>query len=507
MSLKPVLTSLRTLSSLALFLAVPLKAEVKLPSLLADHMVIQRGLPVHVWGTADAGEKVTVVFRGTQVSGTADKLGRWSVYLSPCEAGGPFQMAVMGGDPKTAITLNDVLVGDVWLASGQSNMERPMYLTANAESEIAAAKYPQIRNIKVEHGTSDFPQADAKTRTWAEYTPELTRHASAVAYYFAREIQQKTGVPIGIVESHWGGTAAEAWTSLHTLSSDAALMPVFASRSNAADKEAEVRMLIAQETRAFEAASARAKAEGKPEPPPSPWHPDFANWAPASLYNAMIAPLTNLPIKGVIWYQGESNTGLDRGPLYSRLFPAMIKDWRRAWGIGDFPFLYVQIANWGADNMECWPHVREAQRQTLSTARTAMAVTIDIGETADIHPKNKLDVGKRLALAARAVAYGEAIEYSGPLFRQVTNQEGSLRVWFDHASGLMAKKGEPRSFEVAGSDRIFRPAKARIEGETVVVSSPEVTEPRFVRYGWAANPDCNLYNKEGLPASPFLSAE
>lgn len=507
MNTKQVWTLTRALPVLALCMTASLKAEVRLSNLLADHMVLQRGMPVHAWGTADPGERVTVVFRGAQASSTADKLGRWSTYLAPGEAGGPFQMVIMGGDPKARLILNDVMVGDVWVASGQSNMERPMYLVANAEAEIAAAKYPLIRSLRVEHGTADFPQIEAKVRTWSECTPEIARHGSAVAYYFAREIQQKTGVPIGIIESHWGGTAAEAWTSLRALSADAALTPVFAIRAQAADREAEERLLIAQETQAFEAAAARAKAEGKPEPPPRPWHPDFANYAPASLFNAMIAPLTGFAIKGVIWYQGESNVGLERGPLYSRLFPTLIQDWRRAWGQGNFPFLFVQIANWGADRPEGWPEVREAQRRTLGLANTAMAVTIDIGETADIHPKNKLDVGKRLALAARATVYGEAIEYSGPLFRQVTNEEGALRVWFDHAEGLMARKGEPRAFEVAGVDHVFKPAKARIEGSTVVVSNAEVPEPRFVRYGWAADPGCNLYNKAGLPASPFLSAE
>jgi sialate O-acetylesterase len=248
-----------------------------------------------------------------------------------------------------------------------------------------------------------------------------------------------------------------------------------------------------------------AIAQGKPMPQ-FPWHPELSMWAPGLLWNGMIAPLTPFPIRGAIWYQGESNSIVERVPtLYHKLFRTMIEDWRRQWGVGDFPFLYVQIANFKSGPVENWAAIREGQLQTLELRNTAMAVTIDIGNPDDVHPTDKLDVGLRLARAARAISYGEAIEYTGPLFRQATTEGSAMRVWFDHAKGLTAKGGELTSFEVAGKDGQFSAATALLDGATVVVSSPSVAEPAFVRYGWANSPVCNLFNGEGLPASPFTS--
>ena len=310
------------------------RADVTLPALLADHMVVQRGLPVHVWGMAAPHEAVSVTFRGETKSATADDDGRWSVYLSPGEAGGPFPMTIKA---TNTITLNDILVGDVWVASGQSNMEFPMTALANAQTEIAAAQYPKIRLFMVKHKPADYPLEDVESKGWAACTPETVADSSAVAYFFARNLQQKLGVPIGLVESFWGGTAAESWTSLHSLSADASLMPVFAARAKTLDDESTTVLHQQREEREFQQALAQAKAEGKPLPWRQ-WHPDFAAWAPAALYNGMIAPLTPFAIRGVIWYQGESNSGPDRAPLYARLFQTMIRDWRNAWGEGDFPF-------------------------------------------------------------------------------------------------------------------------------------------------------------------------
>ena len=485
--------------TLSLAFASRAHAEVTLPTVLADHMVVQRGLPVHVWGMASPQEAVTVTFRGETRSATADDLGRWSVYLSPGEAGGPFPMLVKG---TNTLTLNDVLVGDVWVASGQSNMEFPMTELNNAAAEIAAAQYPKIRIFRVEHHPADYPQTSVNAKTWTACTPDTVANSSAVAYYFAREVQSKTNVPIGLIESFWGGTPAESWTSLRSLSDDAALMPVFAARSETVDKESTTRLHLQQEE---QAAIARAKAEGKAEPD-LPWHPDFAAWAPSALFNGMIAPLTPFAIRGVIWYQGEANSG-ERAPLYAHLFPTMIESWRQAWGEGDFPFLFVQIANWNTEPDGRWPEVRDAQRKTLKLRNTGMAVTIDIGDAVDIHPKNKHDVGVRLSLAARALAYGEKLEWSGPLYRQLAQEDHSLRVWFDHANGLAAKGAELTGFEVAGVDGKYSAAEAKIEGTSVVVSSATVPKPVSVRYAWAPNPTCNLVNKEGLPASPFQAPE
>jgi sialate O-acetylesterase len=507
MTLKPVrlplLQVLCTLFAVAFTLSIRSFADVTLPALLADHMVVQRGLPVHVWGMAAPHEAVSVTFRSETKSAIADDDGRWSVYLSPCEAGGPFQLSIKA---TNTVELNDILVGDVWVASGQSNMEFPMTGLVNAPAEIAAAQYPKIRLLLVKHKPADYPLENVEPKGWAACTPETVADSSAVAYFFARNLQQKLGVPIGLIESSWGGTAAESWTSLHALSADASLMPVFAARAKTLDTQATTVLHLQKEEREFQQALAQAKAEGKPLPWPQ-WHPDFAAWAPAALYNGMIAPLTPFAIRGVIWYQGEANSGPDRASLYSRLFQTMIRDWRNAWGEGDFPFLFVQIANWNTEPGELWPEVRNAQRQALALKNSGMAVTIDIGDPIDIHPKNKQDVGLRLALAARAITYGEKVEWSGPLYRQVTQEEHALRVWFDHANGLMAKGAAPTGFEVAGADGKYSAAEAKIDGTSVVVSSPTVPTPVSVRYGWAANPNCNLVNKEGLPASPFLAPE
>ncbi len=477
-------------------------ADAALPALLADHMVLQRGLPVHIWGNAEPGESVAVTFRGETKTATTDDLGRWSIYLSPGDAGGPFSLVVKA---INTITLSDVLVGDVWVASGQSNMELPLTRNENSAAEIAAAKYPRIRLFQVKKSTAEYPMEDVEAKSWAACTPETVADSSAAAYFFAREIQQRTGVPIGLIESYWGGSAAESWTSLKALAADAALMPVFAVRAKQVDNHAADLREVAKEEREYVKAAEQAKAEGKPDPGRR-WRGPF-EWSPGSLYNAMVAPLTPYAIRGVIWYQGESNGGKDRAFLYARLFQTMIRDWRRAWNEGDFPFLYVQIAPWnGAADGE-WQVVRDAQRQTLALRNTGMAVIVDVGDPDNLHPTDKQDVGARLALAARAIAYGERIEYSGPLFRQFTHEEHGLRIWFDHGNGLVAKGGELKGFEVAGSDGKYSPAEAKLDGATVLLSSPTLPDPVSVRYGWSAAPDGNLFNREGLPASPFQSGE
>ena len=440
-----------------------------------------------------------MTFRGETQSTVADELGRWSLHLRPGDAGGPFEMKVQASN---TILLKDVWAGDIWVSSGQSNMEFALKDANNGGQEVAAAKWPQIRLFHVDHAVSDYPLPDlAGKSSWAACTPESAAGFSAVAYFFGREIHQKQQVPIGLIDSSWGGTPAESWTSLGTLASDASLMPVFAQRAEMADARVATRLTIEKETRDFEEAARRAKAEGKPAPWP-PWHPDFPAWAPAALYNAMIAPLTPLPIRGVIWYQGESNSPPKKARLYARLFSALIEDWRRAWGQADLPFLFVQIANW--KSTDDWAEVREAQRQALTLRNTGMAVTIDIGDPVDIHPRNKQEVGRRLALAARSIVYGERLEYSGPTLSRLSAEGQGLRAWFEHQTGgLQAKGGRLDGFEVAGADGVFASAEARIDGASVVVSSAKVTQPVWVRYAWSSNPPCTLFNGEGLPASPF----
>ena len=488
-----------TLAVLACFLPM-VHAEVRLPSIFADHMVVQRNLPVHVWGMATANETVSVTFRAETQTTTTGPLGRWSLYLKPGKAGGPFSMEIHGAN---AVTLRDVLVGDVWVASGQSNMEFPMAEgmnrgVNNEKAEIAAANFPEIRLLTIATNSSDYPLGDAKIRQpWGACTPATVAQFSAVGYFFARDLQAHQHIPIGVIDDTWGGTIAEAWTSLDGLSANASLMPVFAWRAKLMDELQTNLLEQKKEQQEIEA----AKAAGKPIPE-FPWHPDPESWKPAGLYNAMIAPLTPFPIKGEIWYQGESNDDPEVVPIYGELFKTMIQDWRNHWGVGPFPFLFVQLTNWNPGSS--WPELREQQNQALSLKHTGMAVTIDVGDPDNIHPKDKRDVGARLALAARGIAYGEAIEYSGPMFRQVTTEDRSLRVWFNHTGGgLTSKRGTLRGFEIAGADGKYFPAQAKIDGDTVVVSSPSIANPVAVRYGWAANPDCNLYNGANLPASPF----
>jgi sialate O-acetylesterase len=309
----------------------------------------------------------------------------------------------------------------------------------------------------------------------------------------------KEKVPIGLIESNVGGTPAEAWTSMDALTSTAALMPVFTARAHMMDGLAAVELQEKQEAEAAAAAKERGET-----PAAATWRPTPPDWAPAALFNAMIAPLIPFPIRGVIWYQGESNTDVERAPIYQSLFRTMIEDWRAHWKEGDFPFLFVQIANF--QSTDAWATVREAQRRTLELTNTGMAVTIDIGEPKAIHPIDKQDVAYRLSLWARNLSYGESIEDSGPLFRQAVPEGGGMRVWFKHdGSGLTEKGGSLEGFEVAGSDGRFVPAQARIEGGSVVASSDKVPSPEAVRYGWASAPDCNLFNGAGLPASPFTS--
>ncbi len=277
-------------------------------------------------------------------------------------------------------------------------------------------------------------------------------------------------------------------------------MPVFAARAQMTNEQAGFLANKAAEER--EDAAARKAHQPLPK---HPWHPDPASWAPAWLYNGMVAPAVEYPIKGVIWYQGESNSGGLRAPMYEKVFPALIADWRAHWREGNFPFLFVQLANFQSGGTETWPMIREAQRRTLALANTGMAVTIDVGDPNNVHPADKQTVGTRLALAARALAYGEKIEYSGPLFRQATPDGESMRVWFDHADGLTANGGTLSGFEIAGDDRRFQPAAARVDGESIRVTSPQAPTPKYVRYGWANAPVLNLYNSAGLPASPFTS--
>jgi len=438
-------------------------------SIFSDHMVLQRDMKLPIWGHAAPGAKVTVEFETDLQHATADADGKWKAVIGPFDAGGPYQLKVAAGDDS--LTFDDVLVGEVWVASGQSNMEWPMTHVANAEQEIAAANWPRIRLIDVPPVAAAKPMTSFKTSGWQPATPETVRSFSAVALFFARDLQKQLDVPVGLIGCNWGGTPMEAWTSREALQSSPTFKPLVDAQDKppATPEEAEAR-----------------KQVGPHEP--------------SSLFNGMLATVIPYGIRGAIWYQGESNAG--RHFQYAELSKLMIADWRNRWGQGEFPFLLVQLAAFEPGGPS-WPFLREAQVQTLEIPNTGMAVAIDIGEKTDIHPKNKQDVGARLALAARAVAYGDSVEHSGPTLREKKVAGNALRLSFDHASGLKAKGDDLKGFEIAGADGKFVPAHAQIDGEVVVVSSNEVASPRDVRYNWAAFPEGNLYNAADLPAVPF----
>ncbi len=498
--------SLKLIAGLPLLLLpATASAEVKVPKVLSDHMVLQREAPIHIWGWADPGERVTVSLLSENQTAAADDLGKWSIYLSPQPAGGPYNITIVG---TNTITISDVLIGDVWFASGQSNMEMPLKgfpnsaVLKNGAEEIANSTQPQMRLLRVHTRTSDYPLPDLRDpdEVWTLCTPDTAADFSAVAYFFGREIQQQEKVPVGLIDDTWGGTPVRAWVSLDSLSADSSLMPVFQDWSEMADTTADRPAMLAREKREDEA----AKQAGSAAPKHS-WHPNPGSWAPAYLYNGMVAPLTEFPIKGAIWYQGESDSGLSRAPMYLRTFSTMIADWRSKWGEGNFPFFFAQISSFTSTEFEKWGIIRDAQRRTLSLTNTGMAVTLDIGQADNVHPPDKQTVGHRLALAARDIAYGEHIEDSGPLFRQAVTEGASMRVWFDHGEGLTAKGGGLIGFEVAGSDHKFVPANAKIDGGEVVVTAPEIKSPSYVRYAWANFSIANLYNSAGLPASTFSS--
>jgi sialate O-acetylesterase len=495
-------TKIRAVAFLALCgIAHVVSAEIRLPQMLSDHAVLQRNAPIHIWGWGEPGEHVTAHFHEQAVSTVTTSRGEWSLWLSPELAGGPYELTV---DGSSKVTVHDLLVGDVWFASGQSNMEIPLLgfpssaVIKNAKEEIAQANHPQIRLLHVIQKSSDVPLDDI-TGQWTQCTPETTAPFSAVAYFFGRDIQREEHVPIGLIDATWGGTPIDSWISLSTLGSNASLMPVFANRAQFAQNQVRLQEIIASEK--SEDAAALAAHQPVPE---HHWHPQEESWLPAGLYNGMIAPETSYTIKGVLWYQGETDSAPERAPLYHLLFPALIEDWRAQWKQGDFPFLFVQISSFYSPE-EIWGEVRDAQRRTLSVAGTAMAVSLDVGQKDNVHPPDKQTVAARLALAARARVYGENIEYSGPLYRQTTTEGSALRVWFDHAEGLKSKGSQVESFEIAGQDHHFVPADAKIEGDTVVVSSAAIKNPRYVRYGWDTFTTANLYNRNDLPASAFTS--
>ncbi len=546
-----------TLALLVFAWAGPSQADVRLPALFGSHMVLEQESKIPVWGWADPGEAVTVTLGGHTAKTTAAADGKWRVDLEPVATNAtPLTLTVAG---KNTLKFDDVLVGDVWVCSGQSNMEfdlggdwggkHSFGGAANAATAVPAANDPQLRLFVVQHKIALQPESDV-VGEWQVCTPDSAALFSAVGYFFGQELRRTLHRPIGLIGTYWGGMPAQAFTSLSGLQKDppfAHYVDVYQKRVAAYPKAKEdypaavaafneklkqwnetVAPVYNPILKQWQDAVAQAHATGQPEPPkpiasaPMPKAPTLPEGAPSTptvLYNGMIAPLIPYAIKGVIWYQGESNAG--NGLEYQTLFPRMITDWREKWNQGDFPFLYVQLAAYLAAQKQPseggWAYLREAQLTTLALPNTGMAVAIDIGNANDVHPKDKLDVGLRLALAAKHVAYQQDLVYSGPIYDSMKIEGNKIRVSFKHTGGGLQMSAPPwtpngvpapaptelTGFAIAGADQKWVWAQANIDGNTVVVSSDQVPAPVAVRYGWANNPPCNLYNKEGLPASPF----
>lgn len=494
--------------------------ELRLPHVFADNMVVQRDQPVRVWGRAHPGEQVVVEFKGRSVTNRADWHGRWSGAIGPFEASAEPAGLVVHSGPERC-TLTNVLVGEVWLASGQSNMRFTLSTATRANEEIAAANFPDIRLFTVESESAPEPLDDLTEKrftAWTPCQPSSVRGFSAVAYFYARELHQTLKVPVGIIMSAWGGTAAESWTPLDALQGEPVVKSYLAGLLDQGLGFATNRARYLEERAVYDEQRKAANDERRPFTQPAPNGPLAVGdhpW-PGGLWNAMINPLCGYTLRGVIWYQGEANVW--RAPAYRTVFPLLIKTWRERWGQGDFPFFWVQLANYRDPQPEptstLWAELRESQTATLALPNTGQALAIDLANAdkpSDIHPANKLDVGRRLALLARKQVYGETgLVASGPSLRSFEIRGSVVEVVFDanDPAGLMTKDGGSvvTGFAVAGEDKKWARATGTLGSDGIVrVECPSVSRPVAVRYGFEDNPPVNLYNRSGLPAVPFRS--
>jgi len=490
------LVTMLVLQALLVLFASSASSDVSLPDIFNNGMVLQRGMMVPVWGTAGPGEKVTVTINGNSKSTTTSRDGSWSVKLNNMKAGGPFELIVKEAN---TVTFSDIKIGDVWLCSGQSNMWWPMKMMKDIPADKIPVDNPDIRLYSIWSPEHDLFGAKPE---WSNCTPDNLGEFSAVAYFFGRELQHETGVTVGLIHSSMGGSVPETWMLRKTLSADSDFRPIVDYWDSITTAYPAVQKEFAEYLKGL----AAFKTQNGPEPvkPDMPFVPKPLRYYmryPQGVYDAQLKPLIPFAIKGVVWYQGESST--ERAWQYRRLFPAMIDEWRGFWGQGDFPFIFVQLQNYNSSVAVA--EIREAQFMTLAVPKTGMAVTVDIGDSTNVHANNKWDVGTRLALSALHVAYGRDIPYSGPLYSSMQRNGSSISIAFDHVEdGLVAANSEPlKGFEIAGEDRKFHNAQARIDGARVTVTSENVTDPVAVRYGWRSNPTCNLYNSAALPASPF----
>jgi sialate O-acetylesterase len=491
--------------ALGLFGAGPCRGDITLPSLISDNMVFQQQTKINVWGKADPGESVTVQLGPESSQTTAGKDGSWSVKMGGLPSGGPYDLTVFG---KNSITVRNVAIGEVWVCAGESNMEYKVMAARNGREEMADAELPMVRVFQVKHHASEKPEPDCEG-AWAVCDPDTAKDFSAVGFFFARELNRRLHVPIAVIESAWGPSPAEAWTPRATLEKNPTLHVALDRYDKAASGYPAALAAYQARLADWQSQADTAKAAGSPAPPKpvAPLAPGGPR-APSALFNGMISPLLRYPIRGVLWYQGESNTS--DPALYRTLFPAMIEAWRANWNEGDFPFFYAQLSGFLGRRPQPeesrWAELREAQSLALSTSRTGMAVTADTGDEHEMHPADKQDVAHRMALMAESEVYDRSgAAASGPVFSRMEVDDAKAVLSFTHTEGgLKAKNGQPlKGFEVAGENRLFVWADARIDGDQVIVQSKQVAIPVAVRYGWADFPDCTLFNRAGLPASPF----
>jgi sialate O-acetylesterase len=494
------------LSLLCLVTGQTLAADLKLPALFCDHMVLQREKPVAVWGWADVGEEITVEFAGQKKSVRTDGDGRWSLRLEPLSASAEGRLLIVSGKDGRKATVSDVLVGDVWLGSGQSNMAMTVNRAKDFEKEKSTANFPLLRHFKEESAGAETAQTQAKGK-WLACTPDNVGGFSATLYFFGREIHREAGVPVGLINTSVGGTPIEAWIAPEIQESKPALKAALEAQSAATpkiDKE-KADAQYAAELKKFKAAKAKAVAEGTkaPRPPRNAAEVSERKGSYGQLFNGKVAPLVPYTLKGMLWYQGEANSSDARAPLYAHQLSALITDWRARWG-EELPFAWVQLPNFTRPG-EGWPLMREAMLKTLALPKTGMAVTIDIGEAKDIHPKNKQEVGRRLSLWALGTIYDRKVAATcGPLPAGHEIKGAEVIVSLAHADGLKTRDGGPvKGFQLAGADKQWKPATAKIDGGKLVVSSSEVAAPAALRYAWSDFPETNLVNGADLPASPF----
>ena len=483
--------------------ALPCAGDVALPSLISDNMVLQQRAKVDVWGKADPGESVTVQLGPEQGQVTAGKDGSWGVKLGGIKSGGPYDMTISG---KNSITIHNVAVGEVWVAAGESNMEYKLIAAHNGPAELADASLPMVRVFVLKHHAAEKPETDCDG-SWVVCNPDTARNFSAVGFFFGKELNRGMHLPVGIIQSAWGPSPAQAWTPRAVLEKAPALHAALDRYEAAATAYPQAEVAYEQKLADWKAASTSGSAAGSPaqRSPIPPLNPAGAR-EPGALFNGMISPLLRYPVRGVLWYQGETDTA--DAALYRELFPAMIAAWRKAWGETEFPFLYVQLPGFLAKHAEPsesrWAELREAQASALSQPKTGMAVTIDLGEEHNMHPANKQEVAHRLTLIAQAEVYGKSgVASSGPVFTGMEIADGKAVLSFSHNEGLNALGGPIKGLAIAGADGQFVWADAQIHNGKVIAQSKDVPKPVAVRYDWADMPEGNLFNEAGLPAAPL----